>query len=86
MNTNRKQLVVLAGGHGSRMVSAGFLLPKLLLKVRETPLIETIINEALIEDFSEILWCLGHGFEEIENYFELNPKIKSHPQCYICGT
>lgn len=76
MNTNRKQLVVLAGGQGSRMVSAGFLLPKLLLKIQDTPLIEIIINEALIEDFTEILWCLGHGFEEIENYFELNPRIK----------
>lgn len=76
MNTNRKQLVVLAGGQGSRMVSAGFLLPKLLLKIQETPLIEIIVNEALIEGFSEILWCLGHGFEEIENYFELNPRLK----------
>lgn len=69
-------MVVLAGGQGSRMVSAGFLLPKLLLKIQETPLIEIIINEAVIEDFSEILWCLGHGFEEIENYFELNPRVK----------
>ena len=76
MNTDRKQLVVLAGGQGSRMASAGFMLPKLLLKIQETPLIEIIINEAIIEDFNEILWCLGHGFEEIEKYFELNPRIK----------
>ena len=76
MNTITKQLVVLAGGQGSRMVSAGFLLPKLLLKIQETPLIEFIINEAVTEDFTEILWCLGHGFEEIENYFDLNPSVK----------
>lgn len=76
MNKNRKQLVVLAGGQGSRMASAGFLLPKLLLKIQDTPLIEIIINEALIENFTEILWCLGHAFEEIENYFELNPRAK----------
>lgn len=58
------------------MVSAGILLPKLLLKIQETPLIEFIINEAVTEDFTEILWCLGHGFEEIEKYFKLNPRVK----------
>lgn len=62
-----RQMVVLAGGLGTRMESAGFSVPKAILPIRGRNLIEIISREAEIEGFDEILWCLGHRNEEIRN-------------------
>lgn len=83
MKAKKQQLVVLGGGQGSRMTNAGILSPKLLLKVNKTPLIDIIINEAVIEQFTEILWCLGHGFEEIEEYIENSSRLRNSIQNVI---
>ncbi len=75
MKTDRKQLVVLAGGLGNRMVKSGVSLPKLLLRIDQVPLIEIIVKEAVEENFTEILWCLGHGHAEIERYIQSNQTL-----------
>jgi histidinol-phosphate phosphatase family protein len=67
---DRKQIVVLAGGKGTRLTSAGIQTPKLLLKVNQMSLVEIIVHEAISEGFTDILWCIGHGHEEV------NPKIQ----------
>jgi histidinol-phosphate phosphatase family protein len=75
MNTKGRQLVVLAGGEGSRMTKVGITSPKILFSFHGTPLIERIISEAIEEDFTQILWCLGHGHEQIEKYFREHPNL-----------
>lgn len=65
-NRNRRQLVVIAGGLGTRLQEVGISTPKALLNVSGSSLAERIISEARMESFSEILWCLGHKSKEIE--------------------
>ena len=69
-----RQAVIVAGGLGSRLVSAGIPTPKLLLKVGEKTLLQWIIEELEFESFSEVLFCLGEKSEQIIS--ELT-KIKS---------
>jgi len=80
MTSTRKQLVVLAGGMGTRLTSAGIQTPKLLLKFQNQTLLENILNEAHGEGFTDILWLLGHGSEDIERQISqaanLSEKIK----------
>ena len=69
-----RQAVIVAGGLGSRLVSAGIPTPKLLLKIGEKTLLQWIIEELEFESFSEVLFCLGEKSEQIIS--ELT-KIKS---------
>lgn len=73
-HTPSRQLVVLAGGSGKRLSSAGVSTPKVLLPVGESTILEEIIHEAELEGFSEILLCLGNGAEEIREFCQ---KIRS---------
>ena len=59
------QLVVIAGGLGSRLQDVGITTPKALLQIAGLSLADRIISEASLESFSEFLWCLGHKSEEI---------------------
>ena len=76
MNKSQKQLVVLAGGEGTRLVNAGIKIPKLLLKIKNMTLLEIIVNEAISEGVTEILWCLGYGHTEIEDQIKVNQSLK----------
>ena len=66
MNNSQKQLVVLAGGEGTRLTRAGIKIPKLLLRIQGVTLLEFIVNEATNEGITEILWCLGENHAEIQ--------------------
>jgi histidinol-phosphate phosphatase family protein len=77
VNKSQKQLVVLAGGDGTRLVSAGIKIPKLLLKIQNLTIFEIIVNEAISEGFTEILWCLGYGHTEIEDQIKAKQSLKS---------
>lgn len=67
MNNSKKQLVVLAGGEGTRLANAGIKTPKLLINIQNISLLEIIVREAANEGFTEILWCLGYAHAEIED-------------------
>jgi D,D-heptose 1,7-bisphosphate phosphatase len=67
-HTPSRQLVVLAGGSGNRLSSAGVNIPKVLLPVGESTILEEIIHEAELEGFSEVLLCLGNGAEDIRDF------------------
>lgn len=60
-----RQAVIVAGGLGSRLVSAGIPTPKLLLQIKDKPLLQWIIEELEYESFSEVLFCLGEKSDQI---------------------
>ena len=73
----RKQLVVLAGGMGTRLTAAGIQTPKLLIKVQEKTLLEIILDEAQGEGFTDILWLLGHNSKDIEPQIIQNAELNN---------
>jgi len=77
VNKSQKQLVVLAGGEGTRLLNAGIKIPKLLLKIQNLTLLEIIVNEAISEGVTEILWCLGFGHTEIQDQIAANLSLKN---------
>ena len=60
-----RQLVVLAGGLGTRLADQGIETPKFLLPIGDSSILEILVREAENEGFTEILLCLGKNAELI---------------------
>jgi NDP-sugar pyrophosphorylase family protein len=72
-----RQLVVLAGGLGSRLASQGIWTPKTLLPIGESSILEVMLGEAESEGFTKILFCLGNHSEQIINALsEINTPVE----------
>ena len=67
------KVVILAGGKGSRLGDVGMLVPKPMVTVGGTPVIEHIMNS--FED-SEFIIATGHKHEVIEDYFRGIKNVK----------
>jgi histidinol-phosphate phosphatase family protein len=63
------EVVILAGGFGTRMAHLFPGIPKPLIPVCNTPILEHIINECTKFGFMEILLVLHFGEEKIRQYF-----------------
>jgi NDP-sugar pyrophosphorylase family protein len=61
--------VILAGGRGTRLMPYTTILPKALLPVGDTPIVDVIVRQLAHQGFSEITLCVGHLAELIEAYF-----------------
>jgi NDP-sugar pyrophosphorylase family protein len=55
------QAVILAGGEGTRLLPHTKVLPKPLMPVGETPIIEVLVRQLVRDGVSEIILALGHG-------------------------
>ena len=60
-----KQLVILAGGVGRRLAREGIHTPKILLPLGTSSILEVLIREAIRENFTEIIFCLGNESSKI---------------------
>jgi mannose-1-phosphate guanylyltransferase/phosphomannomutase len=60
-----KQIVILAGGVGSRLAREGIHTPKILLPLGTTSILQVLIQEAIRENFTEIIFCLGNESSKI---------------------
>jgi len=65
----KAQVVILAGGQGSRLRPYTTILPKPLLPVGEIPILEIIIRQLKHYGFKNILIATGYLAELIEAYF-----------------
>ncbi len=65
----KAQVVILAGGQGSRLRPYTTVLPKPLLPVGEVPILEIIIRQLKHYGFKNILISTGYLAELIEAYF-----------------
>jgi glucose-1-phosphate cytidylyltransferase len=70
-----KQVVLLAGGKGTRMREMTETLPKPMVPIGDIPVLEHLIN--IFERFGEFnyLICSGYKGYVIEEYFKDNPKV-----------
>jgi NDP-sugar pyrophosphorylase family protein len=69
MKRDDMKAVILAGGIGSRLRPLTFSIPKPLLPVGETPILEIILNKLKSFGIDEIILAVGYKSELIETYF-----------------
>lgn len=62
--------VILAAGHGTRLMPLTKNLPKPMLKVSDKPFLEYLILQLKRDGIKEILICVGHLSKKIIDYFE----------------
>ncbi|MHC4560944.1 MAG: nucleotidyltransferase family protein [Planctomycetota bacterium] len=63
------KVVILAGGMGTRLRPLTFSIPKPLLPVDETPILEIILSKLKAQGFTDIVLCVGYKSDLIKTYF-----------------
>jgi NDP-sugar pyrophosphorylase family protein len=63
------QAVIMAGGKGTRLKPYTITIPKPLVPVQETPVLEIIIRQLKHNGFKKIILAVGHMGEMIQAYF-----------------
>lgn len=63
------QVVILAGGYGSRISEETLSKPKPLIEIGGIPLIVHIINIFIKQKFKEFIICTGYKGEQFNNFF-----------------
>lgn len=71
-----KKGVILCGGQGTRFLPATKALPKEMLPVVDTPVLQYIVDEMIDSDISEICIVISPGKEEIVRYFSPKGKLE----------
>lgn len=62
--------VVIAGGKGTRLYPLTEELPKGLVRVGDTPILEIIVSQLRYYGFDDITFATNHRHEQVEEYFE----------------
>jgi len=70
-----KQVVVLAGGKGTRLYPLTKTIPKSLISINNIPFIIHQIKLFKKNDISEIVLCLGVFQEKIKNFLDNEKKL-----------
>lgn len=66
---NEKDIIILAGGLGSRLGELSKLTPKPMQIIADKPFLEYLLNYLLVFKFNRIILSVGHMSESIINYF-----------------
>lgn len=67
--TNIDEVVILAGGKGTRLTEETALIPKPMVTIGGIPIIEHIMNIYVKFKINNFIICLGYKGEVIKNYF-----------------
>ena len=60
---------ILCGGYGSRLDHEGTLIAKPMVRIGRDPILMHIINNFIDQGFNDFVFCLGHKYNTIINYF-----------------
>lgn len=63
------KVLILAGGEGTRLRPLTFSIPKPLLPVGKTPILEIILSKLKSQGFTDIVVAVGYKAELIKTYF-----------------
>ena len=77
----KTQIIILAAGQGKRLLPLTKVLPKTMLKVGGTPIINHILNSINLNLVNEFLIVVGHNKEVVVNH--LKKDFKGIPIKYI---
>tara|TARA_B100001287_G_scaffold169060_1_gene142207 strand:+ start:256 stop:1023 length:768 start_codon:yes stop_codon:yes gene_type:complete len=69
MNNEKTQVVLLAGGKGTRIREETDITPKPMIKVGKIPVIEHIMNRYIKFGLNNFLICTGYKNEVVNSYF-----------------
>lgn len=64
------QVILMAGGLGSRLRPLTYDIPKPLLKVGEKPILEIIVDQFKSQGFNNFLITVNYKSDQIKNYFQ----------------
>jgi len=63
------QAIILAGGLGTRLRPYTYVLPKPLLPVGESPILEIVLRQLASQNFSRVTLAVNHQADLIKSYF-----------------
>jgi NDP-sugar pyrophosphorylase family protein len=73
VNNSDVQVVIIAGGLGTRLGVAGRRRPKVLQPIDGRPFIEYLLEPLLEQGFRRFCFCLGHLGESVVDYLATRP-------------
>ncbi len=65
----KMNVIILAGGKGTRLRPLTFAIPKPLIPVGEKPILELLLEKLALSGFKKIFLAVGYRAELIETYF-----------------
>lgn len=69
------QIIILAGGRGTRLGSMTNEIPKSMIQINGIPFLEILIKYLIKSGFSKIVLSVGYLSDKIENYFSNNKSL-----------
>jgi UTP--glucose-1-phosphate uridylyltransferase len=73
-----RKAVIPAAGLGTRFLPATKSMPKEMLPIIDTPIIQFVVEEAIAAGIDDIIIVTGRGKKAIEDYFDSSPELESH--------
>ena len=73
-----RKAVIPAAGLGTRFLPATKSMPKEMLPIIDTPIIQFVVEEAIAAGIDDIIIITGRGKKAIEDYFDSSPELESH--------
>jgi NDP-sugar pyrophosphorylase family protein len=78
MNLNKHKMIILCGGRGKRMGYITKNIPKPMVKVGKTPILEHKINYYKSKGFNNFIFCTGYKSNVIQSFLK-----KKNISCHI---
>ena len=69
------KVVILAGGQGTRLAEYTKKIPKPMVKIRKTPILEHIINHYVKYGFKDFYIAAGYKQNIIKKYFKKKKRL-----------
>ena len=69
--------IILAAGVGKRLRPITNSIPKSMIKIRNKPILEYIVNDLVNFGFNEICVVIGHHGNQIKKYFGCGDKFSA---------
>lgn len=71
-----RKAIIPAAGMGTRFLPATKSMPKEMLPIIDTPVLQFVIDEAVASGIEDILIVTGRGKRAIENHLDYNPELE----------
>ena len=73
-----RKAVIPAAGLGTRFLPITKSIPKEMLPIINKPIIQFVVEEAIISGIDDILIITGRGKRAIEDHFDTAPELEGH--------
>lgn len=73
-----RKAVIPAAGLGTRFLPATKSMPKEMLPIIDMPIIQFVVEEAIVSGIEDIIIITGRGKRAMEDYFDTSPEFEHH--------